>query len=577
MSEKCTPEYNEETKRLMDELEILQHQAKMAQRSATRERQLNKQSAEFRERIAAGDTSKAPKREPVEYDAGVTAALLERNKLRNQVDNLVAKGERVNRGALKQVLGIINDLEMGSILASIHVIKHLGYAVIGAHAMNIGADVTRSIARHVPGIKGVADQAPMYGTGVDIDAYKAKLQGLMEAPREAKNQLLRGESTVEASFGKTHRSSDEYLTFAGSLKDALSTPGALNKTSETVRTLTSFVGRSHAAEKEFLVRPFAREAVVRESKFAIKQMQNAGKTPGEIQQIMDSEAMKAAIGAKALARVYYEKMQGQTAFTRSVESMIGTLDRSDSSAANVLGSLIKLVVPIRKVPVNTAIQMSSLAVGGFKALGAALRKGDMTPDRADYIMRNIGQQGVGAAIMLAGALYYNKLGGVPGVYGKKDQPKNLDASGAQIKPGEAEGIEAAAFHGAPFAAAQVGASMMQIFQHGYGKKKGFDLAVNAIASPTLNYYIRTIPYTDTFRRMKNTEELGRGRKGGFVDGIGEIAGNTARSTLIPGFVQQTAAAMDKYKGYRAPQNIVDDVKLGIPGLREQVPIKKGSH
>lgn len=571
MSEKCTPEYNAETKRLMDELAILEDRARVVRRNAAREKQLNKQSAAYREKIRVGDVSRAPKKDSPEYDEGVTAALLERNRLKHQVDNLIAKGDRMGRSRTQKVLGVIHDLQMASILASLHVIEHLGWAVVGGHMMNIGADVTRSLVRHIPGIKGIAAQAPEYGRGVDIEAYKARLQGLLEAPREAKNQLLHGESSQESAFGKTSRMSDEFLTFSGSLSDALRTQGLLNKVAETGRTLASFVGRSHSAEKEFLTRPFFRESVVRQSRFLINKLQKEGHTPEEIKTIMDSEATKAAIGAKAMERAYYEKMQNKTAFTSSVVALIGTLNRSDSAGANFLGFLLETAFPIRKVPINVAIQASSLLAGAPKAIAAALRKGEMTPERADYIMRNIGQQGVGAALLAIGMIYYDKFGGVPGVWGKKDRPKRLDADGNPIEPGAAEGLDAAAFHGAPMAMMQVGASMASIFQRDFGRKHGIDFASDVVLRPTLNWYIRTIPYSDQFRRWKNTEELGRGRKEGFVSGVGQIAGDTARSILVPGFVQQAARAGDSYQGYRKPRNPIEDVKTGIPGLRETVP------
>lgn len=571
MSDKCTPEYNAETKRLMDELAILEERARVVRRNAAREKQLHKQSAALREKIKTGDVSRPPKKESPEYDEGVTEALLERNKLKHQVDNLIAKGDRLGRSHTQKVLGVIHDLQMASILASLNVVKHLGWAVVGGHMMNIGADVTRSLARHIPGIKGIAEQAPQYGHGVTLEAYKARLQGLMEAPREAKNQILRGESSQESAFGKTNRMSDEFLTFSSSLADAIHTPGLLNKVSETIRAGASFVGRSHAAEKEFLTRPFFREAVVRESRFLINKLQKEGHTPEEIKAIMDTEATRAAIGAKATERAYYEKMQNKTAFTSSVDALIGTLNRSDSAGANFLGFLLETAFPIRKVPINVAIQASSLLAGAPKAFVAALRRGEMTPERADYIMRNIGQQGVGAALLAIGMIYYDKFGGVPGVFGKKDQPKRLDSEGQQIEPGAAEGLDAAAFHGAPMAMMQVGASMASIFQQDFGHKQGLDFATDVALRPTLNWYIRTIPYSDQFRRWKNTEELGRGRKEGFVAGVGQIAGDTARSVMVPGFVQQYARATDPFQGYRKPRNIAEDIKTGIPGLRETVP------
>lgn len=574
MSSKCTPEYNDKTRAMMDELEKLKAQAHEVARNIARERQLNKQSEELRAKRDAGDTSRPPKREPPVYDERVTHALIERNRLRNQVENLIAKGDRLNRSPVQKILGTVHDVQMAMILASLHVFKKLGYAVGGGHVGSLIADTTRSVAKHVvPGLKGIAEQAPQYGRGLDLDALKARWQGIKEAPRQALNQLQHGEATREEAFGNSGRLTDEYMTFAGTLADALKTPGVLNKVSETTRALAGYVGRTHAAEKEFLAQPEFREGLVRESKSMVADLEKQGMTPEQIAAVMTKESTQAAIGTKALERAYKSKMQGKNSFSSAVDAMIGTLDRSDSGAANFAGFLIKTLFPIRKVGVNIAIRQSQHLVGGAKALVAAFKKGEMTPERADYIMENVGRQGVGAALLTAGILYYNKFGGVPGVFSKKDQPQQKDAEGNPIKPNEADGFGTEAFHGAEFALLQIGASMMQVFQKEHGKEQGTDLALDVVLKPTLNWYVRTIPYTDAFRRWTNTMEYGRARKEGVVAGLGEIAGDTARSMVVPGVVQQYAAEHDDYKGFRHPRNIKEDIQLGIPGQREKVPKK----
>jgi len=300
-------------------------------------------------------------------------------------------------------------------------------------------------------------------------------------------------------------------------------------------------------------------------------MEKDGKTPEQIEQFMQRESTQAAISTKALERAYESKMQGKNPLSSSVDALVGTLDKSDNVGANFLGFLIKTIVPVRKVGVNVVKQGTSLMAGGVKALVAGFKKGEMTPERADYIMKNIGQQGAGAALLTAGILFYNKFGGVPGVFSKKDQPAQKDATGNVIKPGEAEGFGSEAFHGAPAAIIQIGASMAQVFQKEHGKEKGADLALDVALKPTLNWMIRTIPYTDQARRYANTLEYGRARKGGLVAGVEQIAGDTARSMTIPGVVQQYAAEQDKFKGFRKPRNVKEDIELGIPGLRENVP------
>lgn len=65
--------------------------------------------------------------------------------------------------------------------------------------------------------------------------------------------------------------------------------------------------------------------------------------------------------------------------------------------------------PIMKVPVNFVAETLSYAAGGAKAaLQLIIAKGvkNLNGDQADYIMRNLKKQTVGAALMYIGAMGY---------------------------------------------------------------------------------------------------------------------------------------------------------------------------
>jgi hypothetical protein len=572
MSDICTPEFNDQTRKLMERADELRAKLKATQRDATRMAQLEKQSAGLRSKIEAGDTSRPAKKEKHQYADAVLKAQAERNRLRAQVEELIAKGDRMNESVPKKIFGMVHDFGMASILASLHVYKKLAGAVVSTHAGSLLSDASRSIAKHViPGVKNIAEQSPQYGEGLSLDAMKGRVQGLKEAPAEALNQLKHGQATREAAFGNPVNASNEYFTHVGTMAEALKTPGALNRAREVVHHVAGLVGRTHAAEKEFVSQPEWREGIVRESRFAVKKLQSEGKTPEEVAKIMQSEGMQSAIGAKALERAYDSKLQGKNAITSGINAMVANLDKSHSAFVNALGFAFKRLFPVRNVPINAVVRASDYVFGGAKALVEAMGKGEMTRDRADYIMKNIGRQGTVAALMTIGVLYYTKFGSVPGTFNKREQPKYTDADGKVIAPGSAAGVGSEAFHSPEAALAEVGATMAQVFHKEYGKEQGTDLALDVILKPTANWVIRAIPYTDTTRRISNTMAYGRGRKGGVTAGIGEVVGDNIRSTVIPGFVQQTAAAQDPSPYYRQPRNIGEDIETGIPGLRENVP------
>ena len=79
-----------------------------------------------------------------------------------------------------------------------------------------------------------------------------------------------------------------------------------------------------------------------------------------------------------------------------------------------------------------AKEIGSLSVGGIKAAVEASKGGEMTPERADYIMKNIGKQGTGAVLLALSVAYNNLIGGVPM---SGDKKRN-----AAIKPAPLAGI-----------------------------------------------------------------------------------------------------------------------------------------
>jgi hypothetical protein len=387
-------------------------------------------------------------------------------------------------------------------------------------------------------------------------------------------QLIEGQAPREAG---TEIPSSEYVHGADHItqmfKDAKAAPGLLNKVAETTRAAASAVGRTHAAEKEFLTQPEYRESMYRRFKSLNDRLEKEGVPLEKRQEILSRESTHMAIHADAVNDAYEAKMQGKNAFNQGVNLWLSRLEKSDNIAYQTAAFLIRFCEPIRNIGVNIAVHYSGHAIGAVKATGSAIRwRNDMTGERAEYIMKNAGQQGAGMALMATGAMLYNQLGGLPGVFSKQDQPKHKDATGNDIAPGEGFGAGTEAFHGAGMAMIQVGASMMQVFEKEYGKEKGAQLAFDVFAKPHFAWFSRNFWLADTIRRTYNTVTYGRGAKEHGPAVFGEVVGNQLRS-LIPAQLQAEARDEDPYKGYRQGRNIKEDVMLGIPGQREKVPKK----
>jgi hypothetical protein len=570
MSSICTPEFNDQTRKLQERVAKLREELKATQRDATRQAQLAKQSASLRAQIAEGKVSRGKKGAAFQYSEATLKALAERDRLKQQADALIDRGDRLNRGAVLKTTGTILDLQRAAILATLHVFKKLGYAVGSGHVSSLLSDITRSGVRHI--IPEIAAQAPRYGQGINFGALAERAKGLAEAPSTAKAQLVEGHAPRE-SLGDMP--STDYVHgmdhITQMFKDAYNSPGLLNKAAEGARALSSAVGRTHAAEKEFLTQPEFRESIYRRFEHANARMEKEGIPLEQRQEILSRESTHMAIAAKAVADAYEAKMQGKNAFNQGVNLWLRKLERSDNAAYQVAAAVFRFFEPIRNIGVNIAVHYSGHLAGGVKATASAIRwRNDMTEERAEYIMKNAGQQGAGVALMAAGALLYNQLGGVPGVFGKKDRPKEKDATGNDIEPGEGLGMGTEAFHGAGMAMVQVGASMMQVFENEHGKEKGAQLAFDVLAKPNWAWFTRNFWVADTIRRTYNTVAYGRGAKERGPAVFGEVLGNQIAS-LVPAQVAAKAREEDQYKGYRHARDMKEDVKLRIPGLREEVP------
>lgn len=545
------------------------------QRNQARQRQLENQIAALQDKIAKGDMSKPEKRAEYQYNEKTQAARLERDRLKRQVDTLIQKGERMHQSTPKRILDVAHAVQMFNLFTSYMVHPKLMAAVLGGHVLATAQAATISIAKLIPAINRLALISERQGAGLTVGGLKERyVRGVAAAPKAAGESFTHGHSMLEAAHGEVARASDAYWGVQGTLAEALNTPGLKNKILESSQILLSYPGRTHGMIKQFLSTPEFYQSYFDRSLQIQKQMKAKGHSPEEIQEFLGRETTQATIGAKALMDAYESKMQGKNRINDVVVGAINRLSNSDKFTENVVGFAAKTILPVARVGPNVFKQGTSLMAGGVKAAIEASAKKEMTPERADYILKNIGQQGAGLGLFMAlGAVYYNMFGGIPGA-GKKVQK---DAEGNPIKPDEADiaGIPVGAwgFHGAPFAMLQMGAGIRRLFEQEQGKGKDVtDAALTAIGSNLWNWTERTIPEFDVVRRAANTLEWGRG-KGKYGSPWGELLGNQLRSMIEPLALQQYAQQQDPYKKFRKPRNLEQDLKLGIPGERETVPTR----
>jgi hypothetical protein len=547
---------------------------------------LGKREKELSRQLAENDFPEegAGKRTPPNYSEEVKQARLRVRELENQIEFHVQKGERLNAPWHKKLMGAVHAGHLFNIFTSYLVHKKLAAAVLGGHAKEFLSSGTISVLKMIPAIARIAEMSHDYGAGMTAAGLKARygaLGGLikdtahgivtLQAKGAALETLKHGASKLEMALGDPGKMSDAAYSHLGTLTEAMQTEGKMGKAAEVARVLAAYPARSHGFIKQFLSHPAYYESLANQRIQMGKALKKAGLTDAEIESHMNLESVQASMQDRAMARAYDEKMQGKNRWNDAMIAHIRDLEKSDHPFANAVAFIERSLLPVARVGPNVFKQGTSLLFGGVKAALEAAGKGEMTPDRADYIMKNIGSQGVGAILVATGAVFADQIGGVPGAEPKKKkQPGDTEEP---IKPGDASlfglDVGAEAFHGAPAAMLQIGASLRHLYQDEMKMSK--DQSINATlislgsaSGKTLWHWgIRTLPITDQIRRISNTLDYGR-RHGKDGNPWSEVGGNVLRSMLVPTGLQQYAQATDPNQHYTRPRNVKEDIEQGLP-------------
>lgn len=260
-----------------------------------------------------------------------------------------------------------------------------------------------------------------------------------------------------------------------------------------------------------------------------------------------------------------------------------SIDASDRfrGAAKGLSTLMKVIIPITKVPVNYVLGRLEYTpvLGAAKAL-LVMRRGleKMSPDDADYVMRIMKKQGVGAGMLALGYLNPTNFGGFQ-VTGDKRRSHQLKANDIKIF-----GVQVPHFmtHTPFLTILQLGATMRHIHDNyiegGYtdkhtqqAKKENWysdaPLAMTRDINKQVPFMETPNELTDAMRNKQSWNKFAAD----FIEGL-----------IFPPDVKTLAKTMDEHKGgtkkgeyvQRQTNTFGQALKSNIPLLRKTVPIKQ---
>jgi hypothetical protein len=568
--------YTEETQRLIAERDALKKQMEQVtpappavlpkDPNEARQKAIGKQMertrtemAQIKADLAAGNYSKPTPKAKRVYNDETFKLQAQRDKLALQKERLMNQGEYENQSWAARAAQRFLAFRRAAMLSSLTVFEKLTGAALSRFVTTPAEEAVGSLLRLVPGIKQIAAKAPRHGAGAGPalgEAFKAAFS--KNALSQSKQKLLTGKNDLDLVYGR---------------KDV-----------EHHFPLLELFGNAHGAFKTPVqIFEFVHSLALR-AKHERDQMIAKGMSAEDADAHMASPVTKAMIEGKAYADSMRAILMGDNKATRFVRAITTWLRQAKSggaagnAASNAAAFAIDYELPIINVPTNIVSEIGSLSLGGLasamqvrevanavsklskdqqETLGlrmlAAKTIEAMTPDQADYFMRNAKKQVIGLPLLYLG---YVLASGIGGFYQTGDNKKKGIQEAGTAKVGDTM-IPKALLHSPTLDMLQAGATI----KHVEDSKRGGNVGAGALAAA--EGVVGEVPFFDAPARLVTALKS---------DTMGQYLGNQVAGN-VPAIVRQTAKAFDK-ADKRYPQTFTQEIEQNIPGLRQNVPSEK---
>jgi hypothetical protein len=519
--------------------------AEDAAHNLARQKSIQKQIDKITEQLRTGDFTKdVPRRLKQPYDKETQRLQADLERARGEADRALRKIEYQAESVLFRGMTFAQSLMRASILSSPTVFAHLAGASAWRLFSTVLEDAVGSGLRFMPGIRDIDRMAMVEGGGFGARSHAAGLGGAFskDTVRDIKDKLVRGMSDRQALYGRKgeHESNYPMLELFGHMHDAIKTP----------------IENYAFARANFRVNQNMRAKLARQ-----------GMNPDEIDRAMVTDSMQSLVNGLAYAESQAAKLQGENKFVDWVNQGLRTLDKHGGTAGQVASAALRFQMPIMKIPTNMVVEIGSYGVGTLKAVETYLRTGrgaSMTPAQADYFMRNLKKGTVGPVLFGLGWMAYENMGGM---YREGHKPPNKDLGYGDMQIGDTE-VNHHWTHSPFVGVIQAGALAHYAFDEDRAKEGSVLGSTLDGAFQATGALVNDLPFIEGPKTLLEATEGGRRTE--------KFFGTSARQ-FIPGAVQWTARQMDSdaegHPNPRKPQNFTDELKVGIPGLREEVPEK----
>ncbi len=518
---------------------------------------LTAQKAKLEEKLASGDFTKVTRREPVE-DAGTRSLKVEINELKDKIDTEVMKLERANRTGPEKAKDFFVKWRRSALLSSSATLEKL-YAA--AQLRTLGTTPIEQL------IGGAYAKMPFIR---DIAA---------KAPREG-SFSLRAEAKAFASAFSKETYKDAWATgtpkWAGGRGTGKSELDILyGHKGDFPPEVLDFFGHLHAGLKTLAKRPEFERSLELRAQWARRHSMD-----------LADPVVQANLAAQAYGDAQRAILLQDNALVDAYKAGRQYLLNKGKKEAGFKGLVAAgdFFLPIVKVPSNYVVEAMEYGLGPARALNRVIWKGGIAgleEKDAEYVMRNLKKGTFGAGLLALGYYGYDKVGGY---YQRGEQRAEGDIPASSIRMnifGHEVDVPHNLLHAPVLEMVQIGATLHKL-QDAYADKGKEDGTLAGVLAGTKGL-AEQVPFYG--------ELLNAGEALNAPSGFKHYAGNLERSIFLPPDLQQAArihdqdvmpgpfqAAMEqaKLKHFtpvkRKPTDyFVDQMKTGIPWLREQVP------
>jgi hypothetical protein len=276
--------------------------------------------------------------------------------------------------------------------------------------------------------------------------------------------------------------------------------------------------------------------------------------------------------------IFMQDNKVATGYQKMVEYLSKADPKTGKAPSKPVATALQWMLPFVKVPTNIASEIGAhvygLEVGAGKIITNAFTKGldNLSGDEKDIILRNLKKGSLGTAALVLGYMNPQIFGGY---YQPKEKRSEEDAKAGGIK---LFGMNIPAwFIEAPiYQTMQIGATIRRVKDtkvkdaNGKVEEKGIGEGILAGALGLADH----VPMIDQPVRMASLFTDPKERDW--------YVGELAKSTVDPALLSYIASATDPAdkessalnpQNKRSPKTMAEHIKSGIPGLREQVPLK----